>query len=124
MQVKKGIRRLGLLLPSLLAPLVLLCGCSLGQKVEQAKSEIPGPEQTDLFVGGQGRYHTIRIPALITTPKGTVLAFAEGRKDNAADHGPHDIVLRRSLDGGKTWAPMQVIVNDGTQCAKQPNRRG
>jgi sialidase-1 len=112
--------RVGFLLPSMLSLLFLLCACNPGQRVEQPKPEIPGPEQTDLFVGGQSGYHTIRIPALVTTMKGTVLAFAEGRKDVGSDQGPHDIVLRRSFDGGKTWTPLQVIANDGTNALNNP----
>ena len=54
------------------------------------------------------------------TVKGTVLAFAEGRKESADDHGPHDIVMRRSLDGCKTWAPMQVVVHDGDNALNNP----
>lgn len=111
---------IGLLLPSMMALLAPLFVCCAGQRLDQPKPGIPDPEQTDLFVGGQGGYHTIRIPALITTTKGTVLAFAEGRKDSSADHGAHDIVLRRSFDGGKTWGPMQVIVNGGTNALNNP----
>ena len=120
MREKRGFARLNLLLPGLLGLLILLCGCSGNQKVEQPKPEIPGPVQTDIFLGGQGGYHTIRIPALVTTAKGTLLAIAEGRKNSADDHGPHDIVLRRSVDGGTTWTPMQVIVNDGANALNNP----
>ena len=60
-------------------------------------------EQQDLFVSGQGGYHTYRIPALVVSRKGTVLAFCEGRKNSAADHGNIDLLVRRSFDGGKTW---------------------
>ncbi len=72
-----------------------------------------GPLQTDLFVSGQEGYHTFRIPALIVTKKGTLLAFAEGRKTSSADHGDIDLVLKRSSDGGKTWGPMQIVHEEG-----------
>ena len=39
---------------------------------------------TPVFVAGQGGYHTYRIPSVIVTPKGTVLAFCEGRRAAAA----------------------------------------
>ena len=48
-------------------------------------------------------YHTYRIPSLIVAPKGTVLAFCEGRKNGRGDTGDIDLVLKRSTDGGKTW---------------------
>ena len=40
--------------------------------------------QTDVFVSGEEGYNTYRIPSLIVTPKGTLLAFCEGRKRGPA----------------------------------------
>lgn len=60
--------------------------------------------QTDLFVSGTGGYHTYRIPSLIRTRKGTLLAFCEGRRNARGDTGDIDIVLRRSTDRGRTWS--------------------
>ena len=62
--------------------------------------------KTDVFVSGTGVYHTYRIPAVIMTPKGTLLAFCEGRKSSRSDHGDLDLVLRRSTDDGQTWTPI------------------
>jgi Neuraminidase (sialidase) len=62
-------------------------------------------EQTELFVGGQDNYNTYRIPSLICTKSGTVLAFSEGRIDIGKDGGPTDIVLKRSLGNGGPWTP-------------------
>ncbi len=45
----------------------------------------PDPAGIDLFVSGRNGYHTYRIPALIETTKGTLLAFCEGRKTGRAD---------------------------------------
>ena len=120
MPVKKRIMRINILVPVLLALWVLLSGCGAGPKVQPQKPEIAGPEQTDLFIGTQGGYQSYRIPALITTQKGTVLAFVEGRKGSAADHGHNEILLRRSLDGGKTWTPAQLVVRDGTNALNNP----
>ena len=58
----------------------------------------------DLFVGGAGGYHTYRIPALVVTTKGTVLAFCEGRKTSAEDEGNIDLLLKRSQDSGRNWS--------------------
>lgn len=69
--------------------------------------------KTDVFVSGTDGYHTYRIPAVIVTPNGTVLALCEGRKTSRSDHGDLDLVLRRSTDGGKTWAPMQIVYEEG-----------
>lgn len=61
------------------------------------------------YLSGEGGYDTYRIPAAVTTPRGTVLAFAEGRHDGAGDTGDIDVVLRRSSDAGCTWGPLTVV---------------
>jgi sialidase-1 len=62
-------------------------------------------EQTELFVGGQDNYPAYRIPSLVCTKSGTVLAFTEGRKEVGWDGGPTDIVLKRSIGNAGTWKP-------------------
>ncbi|MGW2127158.1 exo-alpha-sialidase [Streptomyces coelicoflavus] len=59
-----------------------------------------------------GGYACFRIPAIVRTTVGTLLAFAEGRVLDCGDAGDIDIVLKRSTDGGRTWGPLQVV-NDG-----------
>ena len=73
----------------------------------------PWFRETELFTAGAGGYHTYRIPALIVTSQGTVLALCEGRMYDQSDHGKIDIVVRRSHDGGTTWSDMQVVHADG-----------
>jgi sialidase-1 len=72
-----------------------------------------GPEQIDVFVSGTQGYHTYRIPGIVLSTKGTLLAFCEGRKTGRGDHGDLDLMLRRSTDGGKTWRPMQLVYEEG-----------
>ncbi len=73
--------------------------------------------QTEIYVAGRDGYHTYRIPSLIVARKGAILAFAEGRKNSRSDTGDIDIVLKRSLDGGKSWEPQQVVWDDaGNTC--------
>ncbi|GAA4208724.1 sialidase family protein [Actinocatenispora rupis] len=50
-----------------------------------------------------------RIPAIVRSTHGTLLAFAEHRLDNCGDAGDIDLVVRRSTDGGRTWGPEQVV---------------
>lgn len=80
-----------------------------------ALSHVPaaGPLQVDVFLSGTEGYHTFRIPALVSTPSGTLLAICEGRKTSAADHGDVDLVLKRSFDGGKIWGPLELIYEEG-----------
>ena len=57
-----------------------------------------------LFESRTEGYSTFRIPALLTTTNGTILAFAEGRKHGSSDTGDIDLVLKRSEDNGRTWS--------------------
>ena len=76
--------------------------------------------QTPLFVSGEGEHHTYRIPALAVTNKGTVLAFCEGRQRAGGDSGDINMVLKRSIDNGKTWGAQQVIWDDGRNTCGNP----
>jgi len=78
------------------------------------------PRQTDVFVAGKDGYHTYRIPAIVVTAKGTLLAICEGRKHNAADHGDIDLLVKRSLDGGTIWSPQRVVYEDGDNTIGNP----
>ena len=69
-----------------------------------ARSE-PLFQETDVFVGGQDDINTYRIPSLICTKKGTVLAFCEARRDSNTDGSPTDLVLKRSLGNTNQWNP-------------------
>ena len=75
----------------------------------------PAILQTDVFAAGESSVHTYRIPAIVTSLKGTLLAFAEARKQSSGDQTPTDLVLKRSLDKGKNWQPMQVVVKGKDQ---------
>ena len=66
-------------------------------------------EQQALFVSGQGGYVRYRIPALVTTMAGTILAFCEARKYTGRDSDQIDLFVRRSIDGGRSFEPPQLI---------------
>lgn len=72
------------------------------------------------YRSGTSGYHTFRIPAALQVPGGALLAFAEGRRDSAADAGDIDTVLRRSLDGGCTWEPLQPVADAGSDTVGNP----
>src|SRR5204862_2868442 len=95
----------------LLAALLLLPG--------QCAADEP-PVQRPVFRAGEGGYHTYRIPALIVSPRGTLLAFCEGRKHGRGDSGDIDLLLRRSRDGGKTWLKAQVVWDRGDGTCGNP----
>jgi sialidase-1 len=58
------------------------------------------PQTTDLFVPGQDGIAFYRIPGIVVTQHGVLLAYAEGRKNDRADWGELEIFLRRSVDQG------------------------
>jgi sialidase-1 len=79
-----------------------------------------GPTETTVFAVGKNGYDTYRIPSLLVTGKGTLLAFCEGRKNGSGDAGKIDLLLRRSRDGGKTWGATQVVWEDGDNTCGNP----
>ncbi|MGW6965730.1 exo-alpha-sialidase [Streptomyces zaomyceticus] len=84
-------------------------------------ASVPTQVLTTLFKAREN-YFCTRIPAVVTTGTGVVLAFAEGRTrldtTGCNDVGDNDIVLRRSLDGGKTWEnDPRVVVGAGDALA-------
>jgi sialidase-1 len=93
----------------------------------RADSPSPGfPEgftQTTVYKCGTDGYLFYRIPSIVVSPKGTVLAFAEGRRSPwgaGADSGEINLVLKRSTDGGKTFGPQQVVWADGKNTCGNP----
>jgi sialidase-1 len=80
---------------------------------------VSAPEFFDVFRSDQEGYRSIRIPSLVTTKQGTLLAFAEGRAQ-PKDQAENDIVSKRSSDGGATWSPLRVLAEDGMHSLNNP----
>lgn len=74
----------------------------------------------ELFTSGTAGYFQYRIPALVVSVRGTVLAFCEARRYNGRDDDEIHILLRRSLDGGRTWEDRLNIVTDGDRTCGNP----
>ncbi|MBL1096855.1 sialidase family protein [Streptomyces coffeae] len=72
------------------------------------------------YRAGTGGYASYRIPAVVLTRAGTLLAFAEGRVGSSADDGDIDLVVKRSADGGRTWGALQVVARNGGGTAGNP----
>jgi sialidase-1 len=81
-----------------------------GVSIEEDPSEYP--RSIDLFVRGSDGVALHRIPAFTTTPKGTLIAVCDARR-NRGDDLPNniDLVMRRSSDLGRSWTPSEVIVD-------------
>ncbi len=86
----------------------------------------PAFEETTVFQGGLfgasiDGYPVFRIPAVVTTPGGTVLAFAEARQSlQDPGAGRIDLVTKRSTDCGRSWSPTSVLAENGTGDAHNP----
>ncbi len=77
-------------------------------------------EKTAVFEAGTHGYAHFRIPAIVVSPDGTLLAFAEARKNTGGDWGPIDLVMRRSKDRGATWDEMKVIAHVAGEIQQNP----
>ncbi len=77
-------------------------------------------DEFDLFVGGEFGYSGFRIPSIIQTQSGELIAFCEGRKNGLGDAGDIDLVQRRSSDLGKTWTPLEVVWDDAQNTVGNP----
>ncbi len=63
---------------------------------------------------GQDGVHTTRIPGLTVTPRGTLIAMYDARRNQRDDlQGDIDICYNRSTDGGRTWSPMMTAIDMG-----------
>ncbi|MBX7255881.1 MAG: glycoside hydrolase [Candidatus Hydrogenedentes bacterium] len=102
------------------AMLGLLAASGCATRKDDSAQPAADIHQAALYVSGKGGYASYRIPALVVTKQGTLLAFCEGRVKGSSDNGNIDLVLKRSTDGGNTWLPMQVLVNDQTNACQNP----
>lgn len=78
-----------------------------------------------LLQHGQNNIHTYRIPGLVTTEKGTLIAVYDMRHDNSKDlQGNIDVGMSRSTDGGQTWQDTDVIIDMGEYGRKPEKLNG
>jgi len=73
-----------------------------------------------VYTAGLGGYHTYRIPVMLVTGNGTILAFCEGRRFGRGDTGDIDLLVKRSEDGGRTWTPHFTVWDDGNNVCGNP----
>lgn len=86
-----------------------------------ARAAAPLPERIDVFEEGQGGFVAYRIPGVVVTAKGTVLAYCEARKFTPADRGEIEIHLRRSTDGGRSFGPARQVAHLGPRLPRNPH---
>ena len=91
---------------------ILLVLSQLGQArsfQQQKMTLIEVEEFKTLFKQGEGDYACFRIPAVVTTNNGAILAFCEARKRSCSDTGDIDLVMKKSTDNGLTWSELKII---------------
>lgn len=106
---------MNLSLPCLAASLLLLAA--------PLPAAEPRLETSAVFPAGFNGIARYRIPGLVVTTKGTVLAYCEARKNNSSDWGEIEVHLRRSTDGGTTWLPSQHIAHLAPRIEGNPRKK-
>jgi sialidase-1 len=106
----------------MLAKLLPLCTCLglLAGNSNGTRAGEPFIEKVDLFRADTDGYKLYRIPGIVVTTQGTVLAYCEARKRQGSDWATIDIMLRRSTDSGRTWQPPAKIAHVDGPKSKNP----
>ena len=88
-----------------------------------AEASAPSIEKIDLFRAGQDGVTLYRIPGIVVTTRGSLLAYCEVRKHSKSDWGEIEVHLRRSIDGGRTWEPAKQIAHLGQRIEGNPRKK-
>lgn len=78
-----------------------------------------GVTSKTIFKAGDDKYKGYRIPSIISV-NNKLLAFAEGRVNGFSDTGNIDIVMKSSLDNGKSWSNLSLIWDDEQNTCGNP----
>ncbi|MPQ43258.1 exo-alpha-sialidase, partial [Clostridium tarantellae] len=76
-------------------------------------------KEFNVFSTEQDGYATTRIPGIVATSNGTLIAYCEGRS-SGSDWATMDLVIKRSTDGGETWSE-PIVLFDGINTGKTYN---
>ncbi len=83
-------------------------------KVQEIEGRFVKRQGVAIRKAGEDGVDTYRIPGLVQTDKGTLIAVYDIRYDNSRDlPGNIDVGMSRSTDGGNTWEPMKNIMDMG-----------
>jgi sialidase-1 len=74
----------------------------------------------NVFQQGESGYSCFRIPSIVSCKSGALIAIAEGRKNNCSDTGNIDLVMKKSIDGGRSWSNVKVVWDDGDNVCGNP----
>lgn len=98
-------------------PIRSLCFLSLFLGVARAEAVC---EVCDVFAENSAGVASYRIPGLVVTAGGTILAYGEARKHTSADWGEIEIHMRRSTDGGVSFSPARHVAHLGPRLPRNP----
>jgi sialidase-1 len=99
--------------------LLITCAAILSLAVSPYVARADGDvKRIDLWTAGQGGYEQYRIPGMIVTPKGSLLAYCEARARPLSDWGKIDLMIRRSTDGGRTWNAPRLLARPPADAKK------
>ena len=107
----KSMKRLSIIL--LMSYSLITLSCTKNERKPESSKPVVLWQKSDTS------YDNFRIPSVIVTQKGTVLAFAEGRS-NDGDAGDIDLLVKRSFDNGKTWSEQTVVWDDRDNTCGNP----
>lgn len=103
------------MLYKLLIPLLFIFSCTISKQRSSTGKDLKSSKPLRLFHSGMKQgVACYRIPALITAANGDLIAAVDERHNNCGDLRSNDdinIVIRRSLDHGKTWLDLETIVD-------------
>lgn len=87
-------------------------GCPYDTQSSVEAAEKNSDDGLKLFCHTDGQY---RIPAIVQCKSGKIIAFTDHRYENKdIGGGRHlDIVMKESLDGGKSWTTDEIMVAEG-----------
>ena len=86
----------------------------VAQTVVDSIQPLAVSDQVTVFQRGEGDYYCIKIPVLVATAGGALLAFGEGRMFSCSDFTWTDLIYKRPEDGGKTWGPLNILYTNSS----------
>lgn len=90
-------------------------GCLCAVSLATSAAAEPLLDKTDLFQAGQSGYETFRVPGVVVTGQGSILTYCEARRGSRSDWSDIEILLCRSVNGGRTWSPPVRIADAGKE---------
>lgn len=81
------------------------------------------PVMTAVFRSGENGIKRYRIPGIIATTSGTLIAYCEARRNSSADWGEIEVHMSRSIDNGITWSVPFSVAHHGDRIEGNPTKK-